>query len=136
MRPPTDLQIFDKIYSCYYTDFAAFEKKNRITKLYVPIDVDFVGEALGVDGDIIFGRLYYHCNQKYSFAQRDGTVVNFFQNSLENDGKTELHLIRFELMASVLAELLHERDKRRFANTVAVGSFIVSVVALIVAIFK
>jgi hypothetical protein len=136
MRPPTDLEIFDKIYSCYYSDFAKFKKGDRVTKFYVPIDVDLIGDALGVDGDIIFGRLHYHCNHRYNFTQRDGTVVNFFENSLEGNGKKELHSVRFELMASVLAELLDERSKRRFANTVAVGSFIVSVVALLVAIFK
>ena len=35
------------------------EENLRVTKNYVPIDIDLLGEELGVDGDIIFGRLYY-----------------------------------------------------------------------------
>jgi hypothetical protein len=51
----------------------------RITKNFVPIDVNVIGEKLGVDGDIIFSSLYYHLNQKYSYpiakVSRDTNVA-------------------------------------------------------------
>jgi hypothetical protein len=136
MKPPTDLEILEKIYNCYYSEFVNFKEGKRITKLYVPIDVDFIGEALGVDGDIIFGRLHYHLNRKYSFRQENNSRVDFFCNSLTVNNRNETHLIRFELMASVLAELLLERSRQRLSNTVAIGSFIVSLIALVISLLN
>lgn len=132
MTPPTDLQILEKIYNCYYSDFVNFNPEKRITKLYVPIDIDFIGKSLNVDGDIVFGRLNYHLNKKYSFTQENKTKVIFFLNSHRDGGRAEKHLIRFELMASVLAEMLLERRRFRMGNAIAVASLIISLGALLI----
>ena len=79
-RPPTDLEILKEIYNRHYDAFAAYstEVPNRATKIYVPIDLDGIGDKLGVDADIVFGRLYYHLNHKYGYRKDDGLKVNLF----------------------------------------------------------
>lgn len=65
----TDLEILNAIYEKYYDAFASYadaHNQTRNSKVYVPIDIESIAESLGVDGDIIFGRLYYHLNKKYA----------------------------------------------------------------------
>ena len=63
-RVPTDLEILEEIYERYYDVFSRFKRGDpdnpRGTKNYVPIDHRVLAEALDVEPDIIFGRLYYH----------------------------------------------------------------------------
>ena len=44
-----------------------------------------IGKELGVDGDIIFGRLYYYLSKKYSFENSDETKVDFFALKVGDD---------------------------------------------------
>ncbi len=62
MKIPTDFEILKMIYQDYYGDFSNYSKSNpsRSCKNYVPIDIRKIANKLNVDGDIIFGRLYYH----------------------------------------------------------------------------
>ena len=59
---PTDLQILDAIYEKYYETFTAYLRiaPDRTAKIYVPVDIACIARQLGVDPDIVFGRLYYH----------------------------------------------------------------------------
>lgn len=130
MKVPTDLQILQSLYDKYYPEFEAFktgEKNNRVSKVYVPIDVDLIGEELGVDGDIIFGRLYYHFNNKYSFGKTE-----FFCLSVGELGKSDKHVIQFPYMASVLADLQNENRKFKVATRLAWVSIAISIIALVV----
>jgi hypothetical protein len=134
MKVPTDLQILQSVYDRYYSEFEAFktgEKNSRASKVYVPIDVDLIGEKLGVDGDIIFGRLYYHFNNKYSFGK-----VEFFSLSIGEIGKQDKHCIQFPYMASVLADLQNENTKFRIATRLAWVSIGISIIALVVSAFS
>jgi hypothetical protein len=74
---PTDLQILDAIYERYYQTYADFvkSKSDRSTKIYVPIDVGAIARVLDVDGDIVFGRLYYHLEDKHGYTRGDGSRV-------------------------------------------------------------
>lgn len=139
MKLLTDLEILEAIYGRYYHEFASFSKDAadaRNTKVYIPVDVDKIGEELTVDGDIIFGRLYYHCNKKYGYTNPDGSKVQFFALELTSDGKKEKHCIQFPLMASVLAELKYENRKYNVATNVSVISLLVSIIAIVVSLFK
>ena len=137
MKIPTDLEILKVIYSQYYSEFESFKKnsESRLVKVYVPIDVDLIGAKLGVDGDIVFGRLYYHFNNKYSYSNKDGSKVLFFALELGSSERKDKHCIQFPLMASVLAELMHEHHKYRVTTIISILSFIVSIAAVIISLF-
>jgi hypothetical protein len=79
-RIPTDREILEIIYKQYYETFASFSKEspNRETKICVPVDLEKIAVGLGVDSDIVFGRLYYHLDQKHGYKREDGTSVHFF----------------------------------------------------------
>jgi hypothetical protein len=131
----TDREILRLIYDRYYSDFVHFERdpKTRGTKVYIPIDIPAIAQALAVEPEIIFGRLHYHLEPKYSRA--DGNVkVPFFQVSFPGSGPqhAERHVINFPLLESVLAELEYEHRKFRLPVVVAVVSATVAVLAFLV----
>ena len=130
---PTDLKILNAIYEHYYETFVSFSKsdKNRSSKIYIPIDIKTLAEDMGVDPDIIFGRLYYDLDQKYAYKQEDGSNVHFFTLKIGDDR----HCVNFPYMASVLAELREKNRKYRIATTIAIFSLFVSVIALLLSIF-
>lgn len=132
MRVPTDLQILDRIWSRYYSAYSDFAKdeSGRKSKIYVPLDIASVAQELGVDGDIVFGRLYYHLEEKYGYQRPTGERVHLF--TLEVGG--DRHAINFPLMASVLAGLQEEDRKFRVSTWVAIISLAVSIVALCVSL--
>jgi hypothetical protein len=130
---PTDLQILQFIYNEYYKSFSSFVKENptRVTKMYVPIDVDMIGEHFKIDGDIIFGRLYYHLNHKYSYKPDQNVSVDFFANTMRaENGKTDMHCVHFPYLASVLADLKDENKKFWWSAVLAIASLIISVIAI------
>ncbi len=132
MKVPTDLQILSRIYERYYDKFKDFEQGSRRSKVHVSINVQELAKSLGVDEDIVFGRLYYHLNQKYGYKQDDGVRVDFFLLNMGN----ERHCIQFPLMASVLADLKKENRKFRIATTIAIVSLIISLISLSISFLR
>lgn len=104
-RPPTDRKILRMIHERYYEQFCRFDKgdpaSERESKIYVPIDCMVVADDLGVDSDIVFGRLYYHLDKKYGYSQQDGSKVHLFAFEVGKDR----HAVNFPLLSAVLAEL-------------------------------
>lgn len=134
MRPtPTDLQVLNAIYERYYAAFSNYQEGVgiRSSKIYVPIDIPAISQDLGVDADIIFGRLYYHLEEKYGYAHENGTKVPFFSMVVGGDR----HCINFPYMASVLATLRDEDRKYKVATTIAIVSLFISVISLGISIF-
>jgi hypothetical protein len=134
MKTPTDLKILKLIYKTYYKTYISFSRNNktRETKIYVPIDSDLIAKKLGVDGDIVFGRLYYYLNEKYSYVESDGVKVKFFTLSAGND----VRCIQFPLMASVLAGLRSENKKYLTATIIAFISLLLATLSIFIAIIK
>lgn len=132
-KPPTDLEILRFIYKKYYPNYSQFsrETKNREVKVYVPIDVEMIARELNTDKDIIFGRLYYHLEQKYGYKQDDGSHVSFFAQSAGKDK----HCIQFPYMASVLALLEDENKKYKRAIWISFVSLLVAIISLMLSIF-
>jgi len=128
-NPPTDLKILRLIYKVYYDSYKAFtrENKNRKVKVYVPIDLDLLASKLKTDKDIIFGRLYYHLENKYGYKNDDGSHVAFFTRI---DGEDK-DCIQFPYMASVLANLEEERSKFSITLWIALISIIISFISLL-----
>jgi hypothetical protein len=108
---PTDLQILNAIYDRYYNEFA-YNVASRPQTAVVETDIKAVADDLGVDPDIVFGRLYYHLDPKYRRPMNidkpeEGTVRLFFARpDFGFDG------VHFPYMASVLAEMRAEDRKQ------------------------
>lgn len=132
MKVPTDLQILSEIYERYYDEFRSFEKGSRRSKVHVSININEIAKRLGVDEDIVFGRLYYHLNEKYGYKQDNGVRVDFFLLGVGN----ERHCIQFPLMASVLADLKKENKKYKIATTMAIVSLMISLISLTISILR
>ncbi|MCP3953950.1 MAG: hypothetical protein GY697_17295 [Desulfobacterales bacterium] len=105
-KPPTDLKMLKAIYKRYYDQYAAYSDENKIrsAKIWVPIDIYKLADALGTESDILFGRLYYHLNNKYGKAGDEGMQVELFAIRVGSDH----HCIHFPLLASILASLEDE----------------------------
>ena len=131
-RLPTDLQILNAIYDRYYETFTKYTDgdKSRSAKIYVPIDIKQIADDLKVDCDIIFGRLYYHLEQKHGYRQDDGSVVLFFSLRAGDD----VHCVNFPLLAAVLADLRDQARKYNLATWIAVAALIMSIVSIVLSI--
>lgn len=129
---PTDLRILNAIYERYYETFAQYTNgdKTRSVRIYVPIDIKEIVEDLKVDGDIIFGRLYYHLEKKYGYKQDDDSQVHFFALGIGED----IHCVNFPIMASVLADLRDRARKHSTATWIAFGSLVISLIAIAISI--
>lgn len=134
-RPaPTDLEMLDAIYDRYFDEFAAYtdENRTRSSKIYVPVDIESLASELGVDSDIVFGRLYYHLEHKYGYDDDRGTHTPFFTLAIGTDH----HCINFPYLASVLASLRQEDRKFRIATSIAVISLVISVTSFVLSILR
>ncbi|NIS09329.1 MAG: hypothetical protein GWO07_11320 [Candidatus Dadabacteria bacterium] len=129
---PTDLEILEDIYFRYHDDFRKYAKKDpdRIARIRVPIDVEVVAEACGVEKDMIFGRIFYHFNKKYSYTDTDGEVTTFFITE-----KFEGLSVNFPLVASVLADKYAEKKQRESFLFIAGTAVVLSIVSLLVSFF-
>lgn len=133
MKVPTDLQVLQAIYEEYHHEFSRFSRgseNNRQTKIFVPINCQKIAQSLGVDGDIVFGRLYYHLEQKHGYKRSDGSNVAFFTLQAGSDR----HCVNFPLLASVLASLQDEDSRARHATMLAWVAIAVSTVSVIATI--
>lgn len=132
-RPiPTDETLLSIIYKENLKAFSEWseENKTRVTKIWVPIDIDALGKKFRCDPDLIFGRLYYHMNEKYGSSTGDGQDVNFFNMRLANDR----HVVNFPLLTSVLADLQDNRKRFIISTRLAALSLVVSAISIGIAV--
>ena len=132
MKVPTDYEVLNAIYDRYYKTFAGFsaDAPDREAKIYVPIDIREIAHRLGVDGDIVFGRLYYHLEQKFGYKNDDGSSVHFFTLGVGEDR----HCVNFPLLGAVLAGLREDRTKNLWAIWLAITSLVISIISIIVSV--
>jgi hypothetical protein len=126
-KPPTDRDILSAIYDKYYDDFCAYSEdtKSRSSKIHVPIDCEEIAKKLKVDGDIVFGRLYYHLEKKHGYTQTDGAKVSLFSMKTGEDR----HTVNFPLLSALVAE--QHTSWFRFNLPILISSF-----ALLISILK
>ena len=136
MKAPSDRKILSTIYDAHYKEFETFTlgaENGRSSKVLMPIDCKFIAQKLKVDGDIVFGRLYYHLQEKYGYTRQDGSNVAFFTLMAGGDR----HCINFPLMASVLAGLEEERSKFQLATWLSTFAIVISIIVPVMGwIFK
>jgi hypothetical protein len=133
-RLPTDLKLLDTIYRTYYDAFASYSDKspNRSSKIYVPIDIEHIARQFNLDGDIIFGRLYYHLDEKYRYVQPGGAEVHLFSVVVGGDH----HCVNFPYVASLVASLREQDRKFRIATGMAMTSLLVSLVSFVLSLAR
>ncbi len=135
---PTDLQILEAVYGRYYHEFENFTiaTPDRPTKAFIKVDLPAIATKLRVDVDIVFGRLYYHLQQKYGFRKEDGLLVPLFTRDLATPGD----YVHFPLLSSVLATLRAEDLRQRRTWRLAIVAICVSIggafLSALVAVFK
>ncbi|ELW3045003.1 hypothetical protein ACRCO3_28305 [Pseudomonas aeruginosa] len=133
MKTPTDLVILRLIYKLYYEEFKNFSieagvENGRKSKIFVPIDCKLIATQLKVDADIVFGRLYYHMEEKYGYRRDDGSKVAFY-TSLEGEAN---RCVNFPMLASVLAGLEEENSKAQTAIYLSLFATAVAIIAVVV----
>ena len=133
-RLPTDLQLLDTIYRTYYDTFASYSEASpkRSSKNYVPIDIEGIARTFNQDDDIVFGRLYYHLNEKYRYNQKDGGEVHLFAPVVGGDR----HCVHFPYLASIVASLRDQDRKYRIATSMASVSLLLSVVSFTLSLIR
>ncbi|MEM6665633.1 MAG: hypothetical protein AAF638_04455 [Pseudomonadota bacterium] len=129
---PTDEELLSEIYERYLKAFSDFseENKTRATKIWMPIDIEVLSKRFRCDPDLIFGRLYYHLNEKYGSKSSDGQEVNFFNMRLGQDR----HVVNFPLLSSVLADLQDDRKRFIVSTRIAGLSLVVSAISIAIAL--
>jgi cytochrome oxidase assembly protein ShyY1 len=132
---PTDLEILDWIYEQYYDEYAAGPPKSDTRdKVFLAISIHRIAKALGVDPDIVFGRLYYRLEREHTY-QKDDATVHFFLRGKDIQKQPvgdRDHWIHFPLMASVLAGLRAEAAKEKSQTALTWISLGLSVLAIVV----
>lgn len=133
-KMPTDLVLIETIYQQNYNNFANFSdtNKTRSSKIWLPLNIEDLANHFKLDADIIFGRLYYHLNEKYSHQKQDGTKSEFFAIRIGADH----HCINFPYLSSILATLKDEQGKFMITTVIAGLSLIISITSMIVAIMS
>lgn len=130
---PTDLEIIEDIYYRYFEEFRSYAKEqpDRIARIRVPVDLEEIADACGVEEELIFGRIYYHFNKKYSYKDENGETTTFFMSD-----KFEGLTINFPLVASVLAELYLKQKDKYLTIGLSATALLLSVVAAVIAILS
>jgi len=132
IKVPTDLEMLEYIYQTYYCEYEKYEiePSSRQTKIFIPIDCLKIAEHFGVDRDIVFGRLYYHLENKYGYIRddKDKSVVNFFAFDLNKS-------VNFPYLASVLADLKDQDNRFNKTKNISIFAIIIAIASLSVSLF-
>ncbi|MGN8226740.1 MULTISPECIES: hypothetical protein [unclassified Gracilimonas] len=128
---PTDLEIIEDIYYRYYDEYKKYAKDepDRIARIRVPVNIQEIADACGVEEDMIFGRLYYHFNKKYSYKDENGDTTTFFMSE-----KFEGLSVNYPLVSAVLADLNSEKKRTTIFITISAVAVMLSVVAVVLAL--
>lgn len=124
-RIKTDRQVLQTIYEHYLEAFTTGQgSRGRV--MYVPIDIPLLAQKLGMDTEILFGRLYFHLEKRHGFTNDDGSKVALFTPVAGQDR----NCIQFPLLTAILADLQTEDRRHVSAMTIAIVSLVLSVVSI------
>src|SRR4051794_13150774 len=122
VKVPTDLDILDAIFEKYYKPFTAVPIGSRSAMF--PIDISSIAQQLGVDAEIVFGRLYFHLDHKYGHEK-----VHLFSpvSGDKNDA------INFPFLSSIVADLREQERTRNLTTYLSIASLIISLLSFALA---
>lgn len=121
----TDIRLLRCIQALYEEKYLANQHKVDAFN-YVPISCADVAKEMGADQEVIFQRLAFHLNHKYSYTQDDNSLVYFFW-AFDETGRAN-HRINYPYLCAVLADMESQEWKNRTAIIIALFSVAVSVV--------
>ena len=126
---PTDLKIFEALFKTYEGEFEVRSRmeRNGQSKTYVPIEIDSVAKQLGTDAHLLFGRLYYHLDERYRYQQGNGAMVHLFAIVVG----AEKHCINFPYLVGLLADYRSQDRRNRWALGISIVSIIIAAAALL-----
>jgi hypothetical protein len=129
MSLPTDREILRCIFKMYKSAYPGKETGETRGKNdpYLPIKITEVASRLGCSPEMLFGRLYYHIDEKYRYTQDNNAQVHLFSLKVG----TEMHCVNFPYLAAVLAEKNEERKRQLWSLGMAIAALIMSVASII-----
>lgn len=125
----TDRILLKTIHDRYYEEFCSYDEESpgRSSKIYVSVDCEELAKNLGLDPDIVFGRLYYHLDRKYCYKNEDGSRVNLFVMRVGKDH----HAVNFPLLSAVVAELEQSHHRFSLPLVISAAALLISVTSYI-----
>lgn len=126
---PTDRKILECIYEMYQSAYPGnvSDDARGENDPYLPIQVSEVAARLGCVPEMLFGRLYYHLDEKYRYEQDGGTKVHLF--SIQVGSKR--HCVNFPYLAAVLAEKDEEHTRQFWSTVLSIVALVLSVASII-----
>jgi len=124
--PPTDFQLLRAIYERHRDEYL----EGHQTRIDVPIDIPAIANDLGVDAQIVWGRLYYHLDPLYGTQDEDAPRKALFMPQPE----TTPDRINFPLLDAVLAGLWQQRRRDLWTLWIAIVSAGIAIASLVVSI--
>jgi len=134
MKLPTDRYILECIFQMYERDYpgpTSISGRGE-NNPYVPVDLYAVAKEVGCSPELLFGRLYFHLNQKHRYKQENRTDISLFELNVENKG----HSVQFPYLASILAGLNQEFRRQLITYGVSFTALGISIASLAVSILK
>lgn len=134
---PTDKEIFEFVYDNYYNEFTNFDKeknKTRITKNFIPIDIEMISKHFGVDEDIIFTRFYYVFKERYDYSKEFNGDVHFFKKSFGEceEEETELNVVHFPYLISILSEMRYKEEKFHITTIISILALFIAFISIFI----
>ena len=119
-KQPTDRDILNLIHQEYADAFDKTdleEPENRSRLIYLPIDVERIAGKLRMNRHLLYGRLYFHLDHKYRYAQADGGMVHLFAKKVGED----YDCINYPYLAATVSErdVEHKRNLWSFGLSIA-----------------
>jgi len=131
---PTDRYVLSCIFDMYEDSYPGPKKAGGggENDPYLSIDIPALAKKLECTPELLFGRLYYHLDQKYRYKQDDGSIVPLFYLKVGD----KRHAVHFPYLASILAA--QNQEFRRYIVSLCVSFFAlaVSVTSLAVSLTK
>jgi hypothetical protein len=131
---PTDRFVLECIFEMYESSYPGPRLSSGAGENdpYVAIDIQAVAKKLGCDPELLFGRLYYHLDQKYRYKQDGGAIVALFHLRVGE----KLHAIQFPYLASILAGLNQDFRRQAIAFAVSFAALGMSIASLIFSVLR
>lgn len=133
---PTDREILKCIYEMYKSEYPKYIEGELIGKNdpYVPIDIWKIADKLNAQPELVFGRIYYHLNRKYSYRDDKDATVNLYILEFRDTNNYPIikKSIHFPLLASILSGMNDEHSKYYYPFLISIGALIVSFAALLI----
>lgn len=125
-RPPTDFELLKAIYERHHDDYVAAAEK-----IQVAIEIRAIAAELGVEANSVFGRLYHHLDPVYGERPDEEGQRKFFFSPVVGQ---DVNCVNFPLLEAVLAGLWQQRDRDVRTNWTAIGSLVISAVAVVISV--